>query len=156
MTDIGIAIVIIIFFLILAETLIKLLLSFVATKTVSAIYKKTDRNIFSKIFTKSFLFGLLSDLIAYIVFVIGKQIIAISRLESYVTFSVFLPTSMPYDDGSLTVIITEILVSMVCTFLFSYFKIMQKTDLSGKQMLISALIITFITAPYEFFIFIMF
>ena len=89
-----IAVVIGIFFLMLAETIIKLFLNLIAVKAVSAIYKKTDKKIFAKTFTRA--------------------------------------------------------------FLFSYFKILSKSDLRRKQMLLSALIITLITAPYYFLIRIIF
>ena len=156
MTDITIAVAIGIFFLMLAETIIKLFLNLIAVKTVSVIYKKTDKEIFSKTFTRAFLFGLLADFIAYIICTL--QLIFKPRISCGNSgyWTSFLGTPLTYDFATLVIIIIEILVSMTLTFLFSYFKVMSKTDLPKKQMLLSSLIITLITAPYYFLIRIIF
>lgn len=146
------AIAIGLFFLILAETIIKLFLNLIAIKTVSVIYKKTDKEIFAKTLTRAFLFSLLADFIAYIISTIGlifKPVISCGYPDYW---TLFLGATLPYDSATLNIIITEILISMALTFMFSYFKVLSKTDLPQKQMLLSALIITLITAPYYFII----
>ncbi|MGN0502584.1 MAG: hypothetical protein ACI4HN_06635 [Ruminococcus sp.] len=156
MTDITLAVVIGVFFLILAERIIKLFLNLIAVKTVSVIYKKTDKEIFSKTITRAFLFGLLADFIAYVICtlqLIFKPKISCGNTDYWTSF---LGTPLPYDFATLVIIIIEILISMVLTFLFSYFKVLFKTDLPKKQMLLSSLIITLITAPYYFLIRIIF
>lgn len=151
-----IAVVIGLFFLILAETIIKLLLNLIAVKTVSVIYKKTDKDIFAKTFTRAFLFSLLADFIAYIIstfLLIFKPMISCGHPDYW---QLFLGTPLPYDSATLNIIIIEILISMALTFLFGYFKVLSKTDLPRKQMLLSALIIALTTAPYYFLIRIIF
>ena len=151
-----IAVVIGLFFLILAETIIKLLLNLIAVKTVSVIYKKTDKDIFAKTFTRAFLFSLLADFIAYIIstfLLIFKPMISCGHPNYWQLFSGAL---LPYDSATLNIIIIEIIISMALTFMFSYFKILSKTDLPRKQMLLSALIIALTTAPYYFLIRIIF
>lgn len=151
-----IAIVIGLFFVMLAETIIKMFLNLIAVKTVSVIYKKTDKEIFAKTFTRAFLFSLLADFIAYIIstlLLIFKPKISCGYPNYWQLFSGAL---LPYDSATLNIIIIEIIISMALTFMFSYFKILSKTDLRRKQMLLSALIITLITAPYYFLIRIIF
>ena len=151
-----IAVVIGLFFLILAETIIKLLLNLIAVKTVSVIYKKTDKDIFAKTFTRAFLFSLLADFIAYIIstfLLIFKPMISCGHPDYW---QLFLGTPLPYDSATLNIIIIEILISMALTFLFGYFKVLSKTDLPRKQMLLYALIIALTTAPYYFLIRIIF
>ena len=151
-----IAVVIGLFFLILAETIIKLFLNLIAVKTVSVIYKKTDKEIFAKTFTRAFLFGLLAYFIAYIIstfLLIFKTMISCGHPDYW---QLFLGTPLPYDSATLNIIIIEILISMALTFLFCYFKVLSKTDLPRKQMLLSALIIALTTAPYYFLIRIIF
>ena len=151
-----IAIVIGLFFVMLAETIIKLLLNLIAVKTVSVIYKKTDKEIFAKTFTRAFLFSLLADFIAYIIstfLLIFKPMISCGHPDYWQLFSGAL---LPYDSATLNIIIIEILISMALTFLFGYFKVLSKTDLPRKQMLLSALIIALTTAPYYFLIRIIF
>ena len=151
-----IAVVIGLFFLILAETIIKLLLNLIAVKTVSVIYKKTDKDIFAKTFTRAFLFSLLADFIAYIIstfLLIFKPMISCGHPDYW---QLLLGTPLPYDSATLNIIIIEILISMALTFLFGYFKVLSKTDLPRKQMLLSALIIALTTAPYYFLIRIIF
>ena len=151
-----IAVVIGLFFLILAETIIKLLLNLIAVKTVSVIYKKTDKDIFAKTFTRAFLFSLLADFIAYIIstfLLIFKPMISCGHPDYW---QLFLGTPLPYDSATLNIIIIEILISMALTFLFGYFMVLSKTDLPRKQMLLSALIIALTTAPYYFLIRIIF
>ncbi|MGN1433185.1 MAG: hypothetical protein ACI4XI_05720 [Ruminococcus sp.] len=152
MTDITIAVAIGIFFLMLAETIIKLFLNLIAVKTVSVIYKKTDKEIFSRAFTRAFLFGLLADFIAYVICTL--QLLFKPRISCGNSgyWTSFLGMPLTYDFATLVIIIIEILVSMTLTFLFNYFKVLSKTDLPKKQMLLSSLIITFITAPYYFLI----
>ena len=140
----------------LAETIIKLLLNLIAVKTVSVIYKKTDKEIFAKTFTRAFLFSLLADFIAYIIstfLLIFKPMISCGHPDYWQLFSGAL---LPYDSATLNIIIIEILISMALTFLFGYFKVLSKTDLPRKQMLLSALIIALTTAPYYFLIRIIF
>ena len=156
MTDITIVIAIGLFFLMLAETIIKLFLNLAAIKTVSVIYKKTDKEIFSKTFTRAFLFGLLADLIAYVICtlqLIFRQMISCGYTDYWTAFS---GAPLSYDFATLVIIIIEVFISMALTYLFSYFKVLSKTDLPKKQMLLSALIITLITAPYYFLIRIIF
>lgn len=151
-----IAVAIGLFFLILAETIIKLFLNLISVKTVSVIYKKTDEEIFAKTFTRAFLFSLLADFIAYIIstlLLIFKPKISCGHPNYWQLFS---GAPLPYDSATLTIIIIEIIISMALTFMFSYFKVLSKTDLPRKQMLLSALIITLITAPYYFLIWIIF
>ena len=151
-----IAIVIGLFFVMLAETIIKMFLNLIAVKTVSVIYKKTDKGIFAKTFSRAFLFSLLADFIAYIrstLLLIFKPKISCGHPNYWQLFSGAL---LPYDSATLNIIIIEIIISMALTFMFSYFKILSKTDLRRKQMLLSALIITLITAPYYFLIRIIF
>lgn len=152
MNDITIVIAIGLFFLILAETIIKLFLNLIAVKTISVIYKKTDKEIFAKTFTRAFLFGLLADFIAYVICtlqLIFKPQISCGNIGYWTSF---LGMPLTYDFATLVIIIIEILISMVLTFLFNYFKVLSKTDLPKKQMLLSSLIITLITAPYYFII----
>ena len=156
MTDITLAVAIGIFFMMLAETIIKLFLNLIAVKTVSVVYKKTDKEIFSKTFTRAFLFGLLADFIAYVICTL--QLIFKPRISCGNSgyWTSFLGMPLSYDFATLVIIIIEILISMVLTFMFNYFKVLSKTDLPKKQMLLSSLIITLITAPYYFLIRIIF
>lgn len=65
---------------VLFSVLGKLLLNLIALKTVSAIFKKSDDMIFKKTFKRAYGFGLLADLIGYLLAV--SVVVIISGIEA--------------------------------------------------------------------------
>lgn len=145
---------------VLFSVLGKLLLNLIALKTVSAIFKKSDDMIFKKTFKRAYGFGLLADLIGYLLAV--AVVVIISGIEAgfcyidilSILIYLFMFFACPFDNRWETwfFVIIAAVISMLVTFILNYFIILKETNLSKKQRLISALIIALITAPYYFLI----
>lgn len=139
------------FFMLLIKIVLKLIVTGIAVKTVSVIYRNTDYLIFGEIFGRVFLYGFLSDLIGFGIGSIAlfvSDIIQNGSVDWLMCLGTFLFvfTASPYELPDLIILFFSVAV----LFVFCYSKALTETDLSKKQRIISALIIALINAPYYF------
>ena len=93
------------------------------------VFNIDNKKLYNKVLTKSWLFGILSDIITFFVLVVFKKINFISP-EFFDSFFI------------------AIIISAILTFVFDYFIVFRKTILSNMQKFILSITLTVFTVSY--------
>ena len=93
------------------------------------VFNIDNKKHYNKVLTKSWLFGILSDIITFFVLVVFKKINFISP-EFFDSFFI------------------AIIISAILTFVFDYFIVFRKTILSNMQKFILSITLTVFTVSY--------
>lgn len=93
------------------------------------ILKVKNRNIYNKVLTKSWLLGILSDLLTLVILVFFKKF---NFLEI----------------ESIAFVLIGIVVSFILTLIFNYFYVFRSLDLFKKKRLIASIVLGALTVSY--------
>ncbi len=93
------------------------------------ILKVKNRNIYNKVLTKSWLLGILSDLLTLVILVFFKKF---NFLEI----------------ESIAFVLIGIVVSFILTLIFNYFYVFRSLDLLKKKRLIASIVLGALTVSY--------
>ncbi len=121
------------------------------------IYKKVDWKLYKKTIIKVWLLGFVSDFIGVFYLILfglctNAKYYAGSNIFKRMLSGIYMAVNhSPYDSiWGIAFIISGILISAICIFIFDYFISFKTVGFSKKQRLVSALAFAIATAPYTF------